>query len=96
MLDELHRPLVTHLVEKAPNVRVQNPVHTLALDAYTQRVQRLVRAAPRPEPIAESPKVGLVNLVENRDHGLLDNLVLQCRDADRTLPPVRLRYVDPP
>ena len=94
---------MTHLVEEATNVRVQNPVHLLALDAHIQRIERLMRAAPGPEPIGarvesaltESSKVDLANLIENRHHGLLNYLVLQSRDAEWALPPVCLRYVDP-
>ena len=58
------------------------------MESHTQRIQRLVRAAPRPEPIREAFEVDLVNLVENRHHGLLNDFVLQCRDAQRTLLPV--------
>jgi hypothetical protein len=36
--------------------------------------------APRPEPIREALKVLFVDLVENRHHGLLNDLVLQRGD----------------
>src|ERR1035441_5522958 len=62
VLDKLEQPFVPHLVEKAPNVRIQNPVHPLPFDAHTQRVQRLMRTASWPKPIAESSKVHLINL----------------------------------
>jgi hypothetical protein len=52
--------------------------------------------APWPEAVRETPKVLFVNLIEDRDHGLLNNLVLQRRDPQRTLPSVRFRYVDSP
>ena len=92
----MHRPFVAHVVEEPPNVRVQNPVHPPPLDAHTQRVQRPMRTAPRTKPVAEAPKVHLVYLIQDGHHGLLNNFVLQRRDADRTLPSVRLRDVDPP
>jgi hypothetical protein len=38
MLDELHRPLVTHVVEEATIVRIEYPVHSLSLDAHSQGV----------------------------------------------------------
>jgi hypothetical protein len=38
MLDELHRPLVTHVVEEATNVRIEYPVHSFSLDAHGQGV----------------------------------------------------------
>src|ERR1035441_803700 len=44
MRDELHDPLVAHVVEEATNVRIEHPVHSLPLNARRQRVQRLVRA----------------------------------------------------
>ncbi len=96
MLDELHRPFVGHVVEKAPNVCVQHPAHSLPLDSHIQRIQRLMRAATGPEPIRKSFEVHLINLIEDGHHRLLNNLVLQRRDAQRTLPPVGLRYIDSP
>ena len=59
-----------------------------------QRVQRLMRAATGTKPIREAFEVDLVDLVENRHHGLLNDFVLQCRDAQRTLLPVSLRNID--
>ena len=38
-------------------------------------------AAPRAKAIREAEKVFLVNLVEDGDHSLLDNLVLQRREG---------------
>ena len=83
MLDKVHGPLVTHVVEEAANVRIKHPVHSLPLDAHRQRVQRLVRAAPGSEPIRKAFEVDLVDLVENRHHSMLNDLVLQCCDAQR-------------
>src|SRR5258708_14326738 len=53
-----------------------------------------MRAATGPEPIRKALKVDLIDLVEDRHHRLLDDFVLQRRDAQRTLPPVSLRYKD--
>src|SRR5206468_2936265 len=50
-------------------------------------------AAPWPEPIREPPKIPLVNLIEDCDHGLLDNLILQRRDPERPLSTIRFRDV---
>src|SRR5579864_2347930 len=55
-----------------------------------------MRVASGPKPVRKASKVHLVNLVENGHHSLLNNLVLQRRNAQRTLPPVGLRYVDSP
>src|SRR5215471_4651695 len=54
-----------------------------------------MRAATGTESVRKAFEVGLVNLVEDRHHSLLNDLVLQCCDAQRTLPPIGLRYVDP-
>ena len=93
---KLEQPFVVKMIEKSPNVRVQHPVHLLPRDPDRQRIQRLMLAAPRPETIRESQKVLFVNLVEDGDHGLLNNLVLQRRDPQRPLPPVGFRYVHSP
>ena len=39
-------------------------------------------------------EVDLIDLVEDRHHGLLHDFVFQRRDAQRTFPPVSLRYKD--
>src|SRR5580700_125806 len=49
--------------------------------------------APRTKTIRETPKILLVNLIQDCHHGLLNNLVLQCRDAERPLPAIRFRDV---
>src|SRR5215472_4575762 len=51
-------------------------------------------AAPRAKAIREAEKVFLVNLVEDGGHSLLDNLVLQRRDPQRTLSSVSFLYID--
>src|SRR6516225_5538126 len=53
-----------------------------------------MRAATGPESVREAFEVDLVNLIEDRHHSLLDDLVLQCCDAQGALPPIGLRYVD--
>src|SRR5215469_928177 len=53
-----------------------------------------MRAAARPESVRKALEVGLVDLVEDRHHSLLNDLVLQCCDAQRALPPIGLRDVD--
>jgi site-specific DNA recombinase len=96
VLDKLQRPFVTQTVIKVPNVCIEHPVHSLPLDAHCQRVQRLVWAATRPEPIRKALEVDLINLVEDGHHGLLNDFVFQRRDTQWTLPPIGLRYVDSP
>ena len=56
-------------------------------------VKRLVWTASRSKPIGKAPKVHLIYLVEDADHRLLDDLIFQRRDAQRSLPSVGFRYV---
>src|SRR5215467_5899064 len=50
----------------------------------------LPAAYPLSEPVREALEVDLVYLAEDRHHGLLNDFVLQRRDAQRTLPSVSL------
>jgi len=81
------------MIEKAPNVTVQNPVHPLPRDRDVQRIQRWMLTAPWPETIPETPKILLLNLIEDCDHGLLDHLVLQRRNPERPLSTIRFRDI---
>jgi hypothetical protein len=65
-----------------------------SMDAHRQRVQRLMWAATGSEPIREAFEVHLINLIEDGHDGLLYDLVFQRRYAQRSFPPVGLRYVD--
>src|SRR5712664_279381 len=73
---------------------IEHPVHPLPLDAHRQCVKRLMWAASGTEPIRKALEVDLIYLVEDRHHGLLNDFVLQRRDAQRTLPSVSLRNKD--
>ena len=92
MLHELDYPAFVEIIEKAADVGVQNIVHLLLQKRIRQRIQRIMLAAPRAKAIREAEKVFLVNLVEDGDHSLLDNLVLQRRDPQRTLSSVGFLY----
>ena len=80
-LDELDQLFMRNVIEKALSVQIENPVHSLPLDRHIQRVQRHMLAASRSKPIREPPKVLFVYRVEDRYHGLLDNLILQRRNS---------------
>lgn len=54
-----------------------------------------MRVAPWPEAIREAEEVRFVDQREHRHHGLLDNLVLQRRDAKGTLLAIHLGDVPP-
>ncbi len=96
LFDHLYQEFFIEVVEKALDVEIEHPVHFLPLQCHIQRVQRQMLTPPRPEPVRESPKVFLINCIEDRDHGVLNDLVLQRRDSQRSLFPVGLRYIDSP
>jgi hypothetical protein len=48
----------------------------------------------RPEPIAETDKVLLVDALQEPHDRLLDDFIVQRSDTDRALAPVRFGYVD--
>src|SRR5205085_11688564 len=96
MLQEADQPFLVDLVEERSDVGVQYEAHLLAVDPDAERIQRIVRAAPRPESIRHAEEVFLVDRVQQHDHRPLDDLVLQRGNRERALPSVRLGYVDPP
>src|SRR3989441_8197631 len=93
MLYELDHPAFVEVIEKATDVSVQNVVHLLLEERVRQRIQRVMLAAPRTETIREAQKVFLVNLIEDGDHGLLDDLVFQGRNPQWTLLSIFFLYV---
>src|SRR5262249_12375556 len=90
-LEKLHKPASVEVVEEAADVCIQHKAHLLPRDRDVQRVQRLMLAASWPEAIGESPKVLFINLIEDRDHGMLDDFVLQRCDSQWPLPAIGLR-----
>jgi hypothetical protein len=83
-------------VVEATDVRVEHPAHPPPHDPGRQRIQRPMRAAPRPKPMGEAEKVRLVDGVQDLDNGTLEKLVPQRGNAQRSLPPLRLRDLHPP
>src|SRR5690242_8295976 len=61
MLQEADQPLLVDLVEERADVGVQYVAHLPAVDPDTERVQRIMRAASRPESIRHSKEVFLVD-----------------------------------
>ena len=95
MLDKLQQPFVLDGVEETTNVRVEHPAYLPLRQTHPQRVQCVVRIAARPKPVTEADKVFLVNLFEHGLDCLLNDFVLQGRNPQGTLPPIRLRYPCP-
>src|SRR5262245_4413253 len=95
-LDERHE-LVTHdRVEVALDVCFEHIRHRFAANRAANGVECVVWAEARPETVGAWKKVLLVNRREHRYGGLLDDLVLQGRNRDRSLFSVFLRDIDPP
>src|SRR5438105_11521675 len=70
--------------------------HLLPRDRDVQRIQRLMLATSWPEAVGETPKVLFINLVEDCDHSMLDDLVLQRCDPQWPLPAIGFRNIHPP
>src|SRR5919197_3773601 len=58
--------------EEVADVRVEDPVHLLPQDSHCQCVQRIMRAAPWPEPVGEAGEVLLVDGVQYLDDRALE------------------------
>ena len=85
------------IAEEPANVGVNDPADLPPFHSDRHGVERIVRPTPRSEPVAEPEELRLVDRHQNRvRHRLLDDLVLQRGDAERSLPPVLLGYVHPP
>src|SRR5882762_1490361 len=95
VFDELHKPFVGKPIEKAFDVQIEHPVHFPRQQSRVQCVQRLMLAAARSEPVRKSKKVRFVDGVQHLDRRALDDFVFQCRDSERSLPPVGLRDIHP-
>src|SRR5208283_4039609 len=67
--EELPQPVPIKLAEEVADIRVEHPVHLLPPDPHRQRIQRVVRASARPEPVGEAQEVRLVDGVEYLDDG---------------------------
>ncbi len=76
-------------IQEVTNVGIQHPVHFLPYESYPERIQRLMLASPGTEPIREPQEVLFIDLVEDRDHCVLDDLVLQGCNAQGSLSSVR-------
>ena len=60
------------MAEKNPrDVGIEHPPHVLPLDSHRQRVERIVRSAPRSESVGEAEKVRLVDRVKHPGHSEL-------------------------
>src|SRR3979409_2787824 len=93
MFQKPYQPIVTDRVEERTDIGIEHPVDPSLPQPEGERVQRVVLAASGPESVAESQKLSLVDRRQNRHHRRLDDLILQCGDAERSQPAIRLQYV---
>jgi hypothetical protein len=96
VFQEADNPFLGYLREERPDVGVEDEVHLPAADPDDQRVQRIVLAAPWPEPVREPEEILLVDRAQHRRRGPLDDFVFQRRDRERAFAAVFLRNVAPP
>ena len=97
MLKERDQPIPRDCVEVRPDVCIDYPADLAPFYPEGQGVERIVRPPPRSEPVTETKKLHLVNRCQDHIHNrLLDDLVLQRRDPERSCPAVRLGYLYPP
>jgi len=96
MLNEFDQPFVADRIEKPGDVGIQNPVHLAPVDPDRQRIQRIMLATPRLEPVAEPQEVFFPDRIQHFNQCALDYLVFQRCDTQRPLSSVRLRDIDKP
>src|SRR3984957_18758998 len=100
----ISHPLPKHLqqlraidaVEEGRNVRLQDPVQRAPFLGRVQGPNRVVSASPGPKAVRAVQKVWLVHRLQHRADGVLDDLVLERRNAQRPSSAVALGDVDPP
>ena len=96
-LDHPDQMVTVEIVEEPADIGVNDPVDLPPFYSDRDSVERIVRTPPRPEAVAEPEELRLVDRDQNHiRHCPLENLVLQRRNAERSLPSVLLGYVHPP
>ena len=93
ILKEPDQPVPRDGIEERADVAVDHPVDFPPVDGDGERI---MRPAPRSEPVAVAEENRLVYWrQDDLRHRLLDDLVLQCGDAERSCSAVRLGYLYP-
>ena len=77
------------------DIRIQYPAYLSDGDHHAHGIQRLMLRAAGPKPVAETEEITFVDRFKDPDQGLLDNLVFNGGDADRTQFAVGLGEPDP-
>jgi hypothetical protein len=96
MLQEADDPFLGNFREERPDIGVEYEVDFLGADPDDERIQRIMLAATRSEPVRKAEELVLVNRTKHCRHGSLDDLVFEGRDRERALTTVFLRNIAPP
>src|SRR6266851_2590970 len=88
-----NQPSVVDGVEEGSDVEIEHPVHALRHHRPFQGCQGGVRAAPRPEAVAEPQEVRLVDRIQHLGYRPLDNLVFERGNAEGPAAAVAFRDV---
>src|SRR2546430_2842328 len=91
----MNKGALWNTIQKAFDVKIEHPVHLPRQQSRVERIQRLMLASPRSEPVRKAEKIRFVDGVQHLNRGTLDDLVFQRRYSERSLPPVGLRYIHP-
>ena len=81
------------MVKTSSYIGVKHIVHLPFQERVGERIQRFVLAVPRAESIREAEKVLFIDLVEDGNHGVLNDLIFQRRDSEWTFPSIFFLYV---
>src|SRR5260370_27621496 len=84
------------IVSKNPRIsRFEHPVHLLRQQSGVKRIQRVVLASLRTEPVRKSKEVRFVDSVHHLDRRSLNDLILPRGYSERSHPPLGLGDIHP-
>ena len=86
---------MTDVVKETSNVRIDDPVYLSLRDPYKQSIQGLMWTASRTKSITEPKEVLFIYTFQDRSRRLLDDLVFQRSDSQRSHFAIRFRDVRP-
>jgi hypothetical protein len=95
VLDELPHPFVLDRVEERADIGIEHPAY-LPAQRDRQCIQSVVLIPAGPESVREAQEHRLVDRLQDHLHRLLDDLVLDGRDAERPRATIALRDVHTP
>src|SRR4030095_5403727 len=96
MLKKTPEPMPIQRVIELLDIGVEHPPHLLLHQSDRESIQRIMGTSPWAKPIGEAHEVALIDRTQHADDRLLDNLVLEARDAQWALRPIHLGGVHPP